>query len=62
MESSAILEEEAHRKIVEDFVGEVDKIKKFKLLFTASKDGEDAASFHRKCDNKGPTLTIVKSI
>ena len=34
---------------------------KLKLLFRASKDGFSAKSFHSKCDNKGATITIVRS-
>ena len=32
----------------------------FERLMRASVDGFDASTFHSKCDNKGPTLTIVK--
>ncbi|CAF4634526.1 unnamed protein product, partial [Didymodactylos carnosus] len=31
------------------------------LLYKATKDGFDAASFHRLCDGKGPTMTIIQS-
>ena len=31
------------------------------LLYRASLHGFSAASFHRRCDRKGPTLTIIKS-
>ena len=34
---------------------------KWRLLFRASRDGFAAAAFHSTCDNKGPTVTIVKS-
>ncbi|CAB4393427.1 unnamed protein product [Rhizophagus irregularis] len=33
---------------------------KFKLLYRASRDGNTAAAFHAKCDNKGATVVIVK--
>ena len=33
---------------------------KFELLFTASKNGDDAIHFHRYCDKKGPTVTLCK--
>jgi hypothetical protein len=33
---------------------------KFKLLYRASRDGNTAAAFHSKCDNKGATIVIVK--
>ena len=32
-----------------------------KLLYRASRDGWAAANFHFCCDNKGPTVTVVKS-
>ncbi|KAJ8313261.1 hypothetical protein KUTeg_009178 [Tegillarca granosa] len=35
--------------------------KKFVLLFDASRDTCDPAAFHQKCDNKGPTLTIINN-
>ena len=33
----------------------------FSLLFRASADGMSGEAFHRCCDNKGPTLVVVKS-
>ncbi|RIB28068.1 hypothetical protein C2G38_2028848 [Gigaspora rosea] len=32
----------------------------FKLLFKESEDGFTPTDFHKKCDNKGPTLTVLK--
>src|SRR6266496_2712670 len=32
----------------------------FNLLYKASRDGNTAAEFHAKCDNKGATIVIVK--
>jgi len=34
---------------------------KLKLLFRASRDGFGASNFHNKCNNQGPTVTIVHS-
>ena len=34
---------------------------KFELLFRKSRDGSKCSDFHRCCDNKGPTLTLVKT-
>ena len=31
------------------------------LLYRASTDGKTPADFHRHCDNKGPTLVLIKS-
>ncbi|RIA90992.1 hypothetical protein C1645_822662 [Glomus cerebriforme] len=33
---------------------------KFKLLVRGSENGFDCKSFHKYCDNKGPTITIAK--
>eukprot|EP00957_Ditylum_brightwellii_P085790 6525358-Ditylum_brightwellii.AAC.1 len=32
-----------------------------KLLYRASRDGWGASKFHSKCDNQGPTLTVIRS-
>ena len=32
-----------------------------KLLYRASRDGWDASDFHRICNDKGATVTVVKS-
>jgi len=36
------------------------KSSKFELIFTASINGDSAKDFHKYCDGKGPTVTIVK--
>src|SRR5581483_3118901 len=33
---------------------------KFNLLYKANRDGNTAAAFHKKCDNKGATIVVVK--
>jgi hypothetical protein len=37
------------------------KLKLGKILYVASKDGDEASKFHSACDNQGPTVTIVQS-
>ena len=34
---------------------------KWKLLYRSSEHGYSAESFHKCCDNKGPTLVVIKS-
>ena len=34
---------------------------KFELLYKKSRDGNSYKTFHQSCDNKGPTLTLIKS-
>ena len=36
-------------------------VKEMKLLYRGTRDGFEAKTFHEKCDNKGETLTIIKS-
>ena len=33
----------------------------FKLIYSATRDGSYPKDFHRKCDNKGPTITLIKT-
>ena len=57
-EESVILTNEEHRRVLKTWL----PIKgEWRLLFRASRDGFAAAAFHFKCDNKGPTVTVVKS-
>lgn len=32
-----------------------------RLLYRATRDGFRAEDFHRLCDNRGPTLTVIRS-
>ena len=57
-EESVILTNEEHRRVLKTWL----PIKsEWRLLFRASRDGFAALAFHFKCDNKGPTVTVVKS-
>ena len=58
-EESVILTNENHRSVLKGWL--LSQGGKWRLLFRASRDGFAAAAFHSKCDNKGPTVTIVKS-
>ena len=37
------------------------KDQQWSLIYKASRDGFDAAAFHTKCNNQGPTMTIIQS-
>jgi len=54
---SKLLESEQKKKLAE-WLG---KKLVTSLLYSASRDGFSAAAFHLKCDNKGPTLVVIKS-
>lgn len=47
--------------LLNDFIIILPKIKSGILLYQISKDGASPITFHEKCDNKGPTITIVKT-
>ena len=57
---STILTNVEHRKILKGWLTGV-LVGEWRLLFRASRDGFAASVFHSKCDNKGPTVTVVKS-
>ena len=57
--SSSILKEEiAFIKQLQKWLGEKCK---WHLCYRASRDGWSAKDFHRHCDNKGPTVVLVKA-
>ena len=57
---STILTYVEYRKILQGWLPEV-LVGEWRLLFRASREGFAASAFHSKCDNKGPTVTVVKS-
>jgi len=59
-EESMILMNEEHQQIVKGWLP-ADLEGGWRLLFRASRDGFTNEAFHSRCDNKGPTITIVKS-
>ena len=58
---STILTNVEHQKILKGWLPEA-MAHEWRLLFRASRDGFAASTFHSiaKCDNKGPTVTVVK--
>ncbi|RGB35317.1 hypothetical protein C1646_759488 [Rhizophagus diaphanus] len=47
-----------NRKVEEHIIKDIPY--EFKLLYRASRDGNSAASFHTKCDNKGASIVVIK--
>ena len=58
-EDSEILTNDEHRRILIGWLSAHSG--EWRLLYRASRDGFRAATFHARCDDKGPTVTIVKS-
>ena len=58
--SNIMLSKVDEEKIVE-WLESVEKTETPKLLYRASRDGWDASDFHRMCNGKGATVTVVKS-
>ena len=59
---SVILSEEQQQKLV-TWLGDSPQSTEStcSLLYRASRDGWTASNFHERCDNKGPTVTVVLS-
>ena len=58
---SQIAKEGKAVQLISDFFKGTYKEPVYTLLYRGSRDGPIASAFHRKCDNKGPTLTIIES-
>ncbi len=56
---SSILTSIDEKNMISNWINPFTKIK-YKLLFRASQDGDSMETFHEKCDNKGPTLILIK--
>ena len=59
-EESEILTSEEHQQSLKGWLP-TDLEGEWCLLFRASRDGFATRTFYSKCDNKGPTVTVVKS-
>ena len=57
-EDSLIIKEETHQSALQSWLPPNATCS---LLYRASTDGNTPVDFHRCCDNKGPTLVLIKS-
>ena len=57
-EDSLIIKEETHQSTLQSWLPPTATCS---LLYRTSTDGNTPADFHRCCDNKGPTLLLIKS-
>ena len=58
---SIILNESNRKKEFLDKIYEWSKKNKMELLFRGTRDGMNNKIFHNKCDNQGPTITLIKN-
>ena len=58
---SKILSDEQKRFILNSCLKLELRHSSFVLIYRASRDGWESINFHAHCDNKGPTVTVVKS-
>ncbi|CAF4037538.1 unnamed protein product [Rotaria sp. Silwood1] len=56
--NGSLLQPEHQRKLNE-FYGKI--YQRWELIYKASHDGFDANAFHSRCNNQGPTMTIIQS-
>merc|ERR1719174_741410 len=59
MDSTILVDE--HHSHINSWFSSVGNSPNMILIFRASRDGWEAKDFHLKCDNQGPTLTVIKT-
>ena len=57
---STIIQSKDEKNLISNWILQNTK-KITKLLFKAKRDGDKASDFHSKCDNMGPTVTIIQT-
>jgi hypothetical protein len=58
---SSIVKDLNHAKTLHDWLDDDGSDGDLVLLYRSSRDGRSDSTFHAKCDNKGPTLTVVET-
>ena len=58
---SIILPSDVEEDNIMEWLESIGKTETPKLLYRASRDGWDSSDFHRMCDGKGATVTVVES-
>ena len=61
IDSNIIKNDCEKEKAIKNWINPNNNKIKFELLFRKSRDGFSCHTFHKKCDNKGPTLTLVET-
>lgn len=58
LNDSLVINTHARMSFVRSIIGN----RNMKLLFRASRDGWDNTEFHKRCDKKGPSITLFKTL
>ena len=58
---SEIVKDKGHLDRIHNWLEEDGSDGKLSLLYRGTRDGMESNHFHSKCDNKGPTLTIIET-
>lgn len=61
LEDSKVVVDKGHMVKLKEWLASVNSKSTPKLLYRASRNGWGATDFHRMCDGKGATITVVKS-
>lgn len=61
IDSNIIKNDYEKEKAIKNWIDPFNNKIKFELLFRKSRDGSSCYTFHKNCDNKGPTLTLVET-
>ena len=61
LNKSYILKNLEEKTKVKEWISENGRIKNIKLLYRATEDGDTSENFYKKCGQKGPTLSIIKT-
>lgn len=58
---SIIIKDKCHDHYLHEWLKEDDSRLDIRLLYIGSRDGLNGKDFHRMCDNKGPTITLIET-
>ena len=61
LNKSKIVKKKKDKMKLKEWISDNGRIKEINLLYRATKDGDSCESFFKKCGNKGPTISLIKS-
>ena len=61
LKKSKIVKKKKDKMKLKEWISDNGRIKEINLLYRGTKDGDSCESFFKKCGNKGPTISLIKS-